>query len=649
MSFALKLDSPGQPPKSVPLTGDRILLGTLLSNHIVLQGKGIDPIHALIEAYDDGNTEQWIMTDLGSEGGVKLNGKKIEVEAEIRPSDVVEIGSVKLVIETIRDRSTPVSPVFNQSASTKITGTRERSVPAPEQRQVKSSASLFNVREARPRGRVLEVVAYWDRTILEAEYFHKDFKEFDTVTIGSAGKSHFIAANKESGNIKRHVLAKFRGSSGYKLNLLDGMTARIRKGGKVSKLSGRQSVSLGNRDIVHITFGAVNYFLIFVKPPHVILPPARNRDPLFTGLLLLAMLLYFVTIPALWYISASISKVRKDDIWAVVYKPIKKPKPIRKVTIKKKIKKIKDRKILKKPPPPRKTKPVKPAKPTEKAKPKKVKKKPKRPPVVKSIGVQKSGKKSVKPKAPKKTGGRAGIRSSGVGNRSKKGGARAGKSKSSVKGAANVKNKKASGVNLSKLGLDVGQVLSKRGAGARYTDFKSSAGGAGGGRGSRVKTHGLGGLGNEKTLSLPGTKGALNKFGSGQGVLASGGRGSGLGRGFGRGTGQGVSVNIPPGDPVISGGLTAGEISRVIRQNLNQIRHCYEQLLQHQPGITGKIIIKFFIAANGRTNSVKFKRSNISDRSFRKCIVSQVQRWKFPRPRGGSKVTVNYPFVFNPI
>ena len=192
-------------------------------------------------------------------------------------------------------------------------------------------------------------------------------------------------------------------------------------------------------------------------------------------------------------------------------------------------------------------------------------------------------------------------------------------------------------------------MLSKRGPGAQYTTFKSSAGGASGGRGSRLNTTGLGGLGNERTLSLAGSKGALNRFGTGQGVLDRGGRGGGLGKGFGRGAGSKVAVSMPPGDPVVSGGLTAGEISSVIRKNLNQIRHCYEQYLQRSPGKSGKVTVKFVINKAGRTASVGIRRSNISDRSFRYCITSRIKTWKFPRPRGGSNVTVNYPFSFNPL
>jgi len=659
LGFALKLDAPGQPPKSVPLMGDKILLGSLLSNHVVLQGKGVEPIHALIEAHEDGGGERWVITDLGSEGGIKLNGSVVEVEAEIRPSDVVEIGEAKLVVEAVQvpESNTGAGGMgltLEEPSVTTDVGTALPKLPTTVSTDVQataprhaSRAALFNVREARPRGEVLEVVAYWDKTIIEAEYFHRDFKEFNKVTIGTTDVSHFIAANRDTETIKRHVLAEFSGS-GYRLNLIEGMTARVRKGGKVSKIEGSHRISLGKRDLVQVTFGAIRYFLIFVKPPNVILPPARNRDPFFSALLMMAMLFYFISIPTLWYASSKITKDRKDDIWAVVYQPVKKPKPIKKVKVKKKIEKVKKAKPPKKRPPPPKPKPVKPVKPLQKPKPKKIVKKAKRPPIAKSLGVKKRGKVAPKPKArPKPAGGRSGIKSTGVGSR-RPGGGRKGKSRSSLTGVKGVANKKASGVNLSKLGLDVGQVLSKRGPGAQYTTFKSSAGGAGGGRGSRLNTRGLGGLGNERSLSLKGSKGAANKFGTGQGLVDRGGRGGGKGFGSGRGRG-GVAVNIPPGDPVVSGGLTAGEISSTIRQNLNQIRHCYERYLQRAPGKTGKVSVKFVINTGGRVASASVRKSNISDRSFRNCIPRRIKKWKFPRPRGGSSVTVNYPFIFNPL
>jgi outer membrane biosynthesis protein TonB len=106
---------------------------------------------------------------------------------------------------------------------------------------------------------------------------------------------------------------------------------------------------------------------------------------------------------------------------------------------------------------------------------------------------------------------------------------------------------------------------------------------------------------------------------------------------------------VPPGDPVVSGGLTAQEILQVIRNNLNQIRHCYEQLLQRSPNAAGKMGVRFVIGVNGRVQSVNVTDSTISDSRMRGCVTGAIARWPFPTPRGGQPVTVNYPFVFNPL
>jgi TonB family protein len=252
-----------------------------------------------------------------------------------------------------------------------------------------------------------------------------------------------------------------------------------------------------------------------------------------------------------------------------------------------------------------------------------------------------------------KTGGAEG---SGMGQ---KGGARKGKQANSVMGVEGVNNNKASGVNLSKLGLGAGKILDKTGPSAIHTKFVNSAGGAGGGSGSASKTYGLGGVGSGHSLGLAGTGSAVNNFGSGAGGDGSGQGGTGglggagLGRGFGtKGNGNGrgrANVVVPPGDPVVSGGLTSQEVQAVIRANLNQIRHCYEQLLQRSPSASGKVKVKFTINASGRVTGAQIEQSSINDSVMKGCVTGKVVRWKFPEPRGGQAVTVSYPFVFNPL
>lgn len=92
MSLEVRFTLPDQDPQTVAV-GERILLGTLFSNDVVLRAPGVEPIHAMVENVASGD---YMLTDLGSEQGVILNGRKIEVESKVVIGDVVTIGSVKI-------------------------------------------------------------------------------------------------------------------------------------------------------------------------------------------------------------------------------------------------------------------------------------------------------------------------------------------------------------------------------------------------------------------------------------------------------------------------------------------------------------------------------------------------------------------------
>ena len=81
--------------------------------------------------------------------------------------------------------------------------------------------------------------------------------------------------------------------------------------------------------------------------------------------------------------------------------------------------------------------------------------------------------------------------------------------------------KKPAGPNISNLGLGVGSIKSSTGVGAIYTNFKSSAGGAGQAQGTELKAVGLGGLANAQSLDIGGSGEVANSFGGG-GALTGG-------------------------------------------------------------------------------------------------------------------------------
>lgn len=170
-------------------------------------------------------------------------------------------------------------------------------------------------------------------------------------------------------------------------------------------------------------------------------------------------------------------------------------------------------------------------------------------------------------------------------------------------------------------------------------------GGLGGVIGAKGVQAGSGGLG--------GSGGGLGGGGTADGVGGLGTKGSGRGSsGYGKGGGSvgkkrsGGSIKSG-GTPIILGALDKSLIDNVIRKNMNQIRYCYQRELTKNPGLKGKIIVKFTIAADGSVSKAGIKTSSMGSAAVEGCITGRFKRFKFPQPKGGGVVIVSYPFIFS--
>ncbi len=138
--------------------------------------------------------------------------------------------------------------------------------------------------------------------------------------------------------------------------------------------------------------------------------------------------------------------------------------------------------------------------------------------------------------------------------------------------------------------------------------------------------------------------------GSGTGVSTAGvggGRGTkGLGGGLGQGkTGSG-GVGLIEEESEITGGLDREVIAQYIKTQLGQILYCYERQLSANPNLYGKIAVKFTISGTGKVETQAINDTTLKNGSVESCILSKISKWKFPEPKGGTKVLVTYPFLF---
>ncbi len=145
--------------------------------------------------------------------------------------------------------------------------------------------------------------------------------------------------------------------------------------------------------------------------------------------------------------------------------------------------------------------------------------------------------------------------------------------------------------------------------------------------------------------------------GTGQGTIGIGGIGT-IGKGGGTGTGQGYGAGtggtrggptptVTPQPATVSGSLAREVIVRIIKRHMNALRFCYEQGLQKNPSLQGKVVVKFVIDAKGTVPTATDAGSTIGDPAVVACIMRRFTQLQFPAPKDGV-VTVVYPLVFKP-
>ncbi|MCP4810450.1 MAG: AgmX/PglI C-terminal domain-containing protein [Proteobacteria bacterium] len=169
-------------------------------------------------------------------------------------------------------------------------------------------------------------------------------------------------------------------------------------------------------------------------------------------------------------------------------------------------------------------------------------------------------------------------------------------------------------------------------------------------------TDGLGGLIGAKGVQM-GTGGLSSRGDSiGGGGTAHDGGGLGL-DGFGqdaRDFGDGVlgvksegSVRLSS-ESIVMGSMDRSQIDAVIKRHLNQFRYCYQRELTKDPGLGGKVSLKFTITPKGEVSASQTKASSMGNKAVESCLNNTMMKLQYPEPLGGGIVIVSYPFLFAP-
>ena len=91
-------------------------------------------------------------------------------------------------------------------------------------------------------------------------------------------------------------------------------------------------------------------------------------------------------------------------------------------------------------------------------------------------------------------------------------------------------------------------------------------------------------------------------------------------------------------------------INDAIREELSEIRECYQAWLNLEPDLEGQIEVTFVISdvdGVGEVTSTELQDRTTTDHTlFEGCVLNVMSDLRFEAPADGGEVVVNYPFIF---
>jgi hypothetical protein len=103
----------------------------------------------------------------------------------------------------------------------------------------------------------------------------------------------------------------------------------------------------------------------------------------------------------------------------------------------------------------------------------------------------------------------------------------------------------------------------------------------------------------------------------------------------------------PPSKTATLGSLPPEQIQTVVRSRSDAFRKCYETGLAHNPGLQGKVSVRFVIDANGNVPQAHIVGNELPDCEVTACLCDEFKKFTFPKPEGGS-VNIVYSLVLAP-
>lgn len=95
---------------------------------------------------------------------------------------------------------------------------------------------------------------------------------------------------------------------------------------------------------------------------------------------------------------------------------------------------------------------------------------------------------------------------------------------------------------------------------------------------------------------------------------------------------------------LVQTGLSKDIVRMVVRAHQREVRKCYEETLNKRPDVTGRMTIRWVVAADGTVIESSVDQSDVPD-EIGVCVAHASRRWRFPSFGSGGVVVIRYPFL----
>jgi hypothetical protein len=88
-------------------------------------------------------------------------------------------------------------------------------------------------------------------------------------------------------------------------------------------------------------------------------------------------------------------------------------------------------------------------------------------------------------------------------------------------------------------------------------------------------------------------------------------------------------------------------IRKVIFAHHKELRHCYQDALERESMLEGKLVLGWSFDSSGKVLDAHVVSANNRIEPVAPCVIENLKTWSFPPAASGSIVDVSYPFFFS--